>query len=82
MYRKYDKVKFISHNGEEKSGKLMGFEDGKWWVQVKEAFSYQLPIENRGNIVGWVPMNTNNIDYYIPVTSILGIITEENDAAA
>jgi hypothetical protein len=80
MYKKFDKVKFI-YKSEVKVGKLVGWETGHWWIQVKEPFSYQIPIESHREIINWFPMFSPYIDYYTPNGNILGLAEEEENIA-
>lgn len=76
MYKKFDKVKF-TYKGDTKVGKLVGWEQGHWWIQVKEPFTYQIPVESKNEIISWYNMSSPVIDYYTPNENILGFAEEE-----
>ena len=81
-YRRYDKVLFITHDLRRIVGKLITYESGHWWVQVKESFNYIMPIEVKGRIVNWIPQYSTTIDHYVPEKNILNLIVEDETVAA
>ena len=82
MYNLFDKVRFKYHTGEEKQGKIVKTELAGHWVQVKESFSYDLPVESKGKLLGYVPMQSPVVDYFVLKCNIIGKVEPIETAAA
>ena len=84
MYHKYNNVRFISYNGKERVGKIVGYEENSayYWIQVKEPINYAIPIESKGKIINWYNQYSTTIDHYVSAGKILGVVVEDIAIAA
>jgi len=72
-YNKWDTVRFKHLDGSERVGKIVQTEHliNSYWVKVQESFSYQIPQEAKGKVIGYTQASSQYTEYLVREENVL-----------